>query len=396
MFKIPSRCDDAVGEFKIPIQSIGGSLERGLVYWQILGVENLPNRFMRDSGPQIELEDPVELLGPIVFVRQQIRDEAARFAHSLSFGETKVGLLDLRLSSFAIIDVGKEKVPDADLAFGISHREAAPLNPPVHAISPPAAVLYIIDLSGFDGSLSLLDHVRQVIWVNGINESPILQLLLGLAEIFQRLAVEKLDLAHSPGRSNKPRNAIDDLTPRKFACKQGFLSTFAILNVDTGSVPFEDLAGFSSQRLGANQERSIRAVEASNPGFSVDRGARSKRRLPHPDKFFTVIRMNRLGPPPALRLLRGLSRVIEPHLIEEVAVAVRTSGPCRRGNRIDDGGKITLACPQRLFRLFTVLDISAGAVPPYDLAGLVQERLGADEEPTKNPLTTDKESFALR
>src|SRR5262245_21365762 len=118
------------------------------------------------------------------------------------------------------------------------------------------------------------------------------------------------------------------------------LRLFAILNVYTGSVPFEDVARFIPQRIGANQEPSIGTVETANPRFGVDRGARSQRRLPLLDKFLAVIRMNRFCPPPTLSLFRGHPRVFEPHLIEEVAVAVRTSSPRCRGNRIDDGGKI--------------------------------------------------------
>src|SRR5262249_32115312 len=151
-----------------------------------------------------------------------------------------------------------------------------------------------------------------------------------------------------------------------------------------GSVPFEDVAGFIPQRIGTNQEPSIGTVETANPRFRVDRDARSQARLPLLDKSLTIVRMNRFRPPPALRLFRGHPRVIEPHLIEEVAVAVRTSSPCRRGNRIDNAGKITLACPHSLFSLFAIINISACAVPPHDLAGFVAERLGANEKPAIN------------
>jgi hypothetical protein len=42
--------------------------------------------------------------------------------------------------------------------------------------------------------------------------------------------------------------------------------------------------------------------------------------------------------------------MIEPYLIEEVAVTVRASSPCRCGDRIDKGGKVALTRPQGLFR----------------------------------------------
>src|SRR5262249_35085650 len=124
-----------------------------------------------------------------------------------------------------------------------------------------------------DGLLSLLDDARQVIRVNGVDESPILQLLLCSAEIFQRLVIEKLYLAHSAGRSHEPWNAIDDLTPGEFARTQHCLSTLAIFDIYVRSVPLDDLPRFTPQRIGANQEPSIRTVETPNPRFRVDRSA---------------------------------------------------------------------------------------------------------------------------
>src|SRR5262249_29288227 len=80
------------------------------------------------------------------------------------------------------------------------------------------------------------------------------------------------------------------------------------------------------------------------------RRTRSQTCLPLLDKFLTVVRMNRFHPPPALRLFRGHGRVIEPYLVEEVAVAIGASGPRCSGDGIDDGGKIALARMQSLFR----------------------------------------------
>src|SRR5215469_12081957 len=111
------------------------------------------------------------------------------------------------------------------------------------------------------------------------------------------------------------------------------------------------------QWIGTNKEPSIGTVEVANPRFRVDRGARSQTRLPILDKFRTVVRVNRFCPLPALRLFRSHARIIEPHPIEEVTVAVRTSSPCRRGDRIDDGGKAALARLQGLFGAFLFAQI---------------------------------------
>ena len=253
-------------------------------------------------------------------------------------------------SLFAIIDVCKEEIPGGYRTFRISHREAANLEPSVNAISASATVLNLIDLPRFDRLFARLDYARKVIRMNGIDEGPVLQLLICFAEILQGLAVEKLHLAHCARRSHEPGNVVDDLPPGQFPRTQGFLSPLAILDIYTGSVPFDDVARFIPQWIGAKQEPSIGTVETANTRLRVDRSARSQTRLPILDKSLTVVRMNRFRPPPALRLFGGHARVIEPHLIEEVAVAIRTSSPCRRGDRIDDGGKIALARLQSLFR----------------------------------------------
>src|SRR5215475_6212907 len=116
--------------------------------------------------------------------------------------------------------------------------------------------------------------------MNRTNEGPVLQLLSCLAEILQGLAVKKLDLAHCTRRSHEPGNVVDDLPPGEFSLSNRILSSLAILNVYTGSVPFEDVARSIPQWIATNQEPSIYSVESSNPGFRVDRSARSQTRLP--------------------------------------------------------------------------------------------------------------------
>src|SRR6516162_1411995 len=176
--------------------------------------------------------------------------------------------------------------------------------------------------------------------MNRTDEGPVLQLLSCLTEILQGLTVQKLHFAHCSHRRHEPGNIVDNLAPRQFPRMQGLLYSLAILDVYTGSVPFEDVAPFILQWIAANQEPSVGTVETANSRFRVNWGARSQTRLPLLDKFRTVVRVNRLRPPPALRFFRIYARVIEPHLVDEVAVAIRTSSPCRRGDRIDDGGKV--------------------------------------------------------
>src|SRR5258706_78433 len=57
-----------------------------------------------------------------------------------------------------------------------------------------------------------VDLARKVIRMDGVAGGPILQFLSRLAEIFQDLAVEKLDLACRTQGTHKPRNSVDDQT----------------------------------------------------------------------------------------------------------------------------------------------------------------------------------------
>ena len=138
--------------------------------------------------------------------------------------------------------------------------------------------------------------------MNRTDEGPVLQLLICFAEILQGLAVQKLNLAHCTRRRHEPGNVVDDLPPGEFSRAQVLLSPLAILDVYAGSVPFEDVARFIPQWIGANQKPSIGTVETTNPSFRVDWGARSQTRLPLLDKSLTVVGMNRFRPAPALRL----------------------------------------------------------------------------------------------
>src|SRR5262249_17125002 len=127
--------------------------------------------------------------------------------------------------------------------------------------------------------------------------------------------------------------------------------------------------------------------------LGVDRGARSQAQLPLLDESLAVIWMNRFHPAPALRLLSGHARVIEPYLIQEVAVAIGASRPRCCGNRIYDGTEVTLACSLCLLRLLSIFNIRACAVPPHDLARVIAESLSANEKPSVNTIMAAKARF---
>src|SRR5262249_37744004 len=103
-------------ESKVDIRARHAACDYTLKRRQVPGVDRVPNQRYRDFCCGIELEDAERLLGPVVLVRQQIRDEAACLAETLGFGKTQVGLLDLLLRPFSIVNIGYRYVPADDLA----------------------------------------------------------------------------------------------------------------------------------------------------------------------------------------------------------------------------------------------------------------------------------------
>src|SRR5216684_7808115 len=99
------------------------------------------------------------------------------------------------LSAFPVVNVSQQHVPAGDTAFRVSRGQSARVEPAVHAIGTPLAQLKIIRLPGFDRVPPCINHAREVTGMDSVAGGPILQFLSRLAEIFQDLAVEELNLA---------------------------------------------------------------------------------------------------------------------------------------------------------------------------------------------------------
>src|SRR5262249_54300638 len=69
-------------ESKVDIRARHAACDYTLKRRQVPGVDRVPNQRYRDFGCGIELEDAERFLGPVVLVRQQIRDEAACLAET--------------------------------------------------------------------------------------------------------------------------------------------------------------------------------------------------------------------------------------------------------------------------------------------------------------------------
>ena len=114
---------------------------------QVVRVDDVSNPLHRDFRRGIELEDAVGLLGPVVVVPHQVRDEAARLAQPLGLGEAVVGPPELRLGPLSVFDVGVDSVPFDDGAGFIAQRVRTEEKPairrhPAGAVAlPPLLVL---------------------------------------------------------------------------------------------------------------------------------------------------------------------------------------------------------------------------------------------------------------
>src|SRR5215471_12320838 len=131
-------------ESKVDIRASHAACDHSLEGRQVLRVDCVPNHLHVDLGRGIELEDAERLLGPVVLVHQQIRDEAACLAEPLGFGKTKVSLLDLLLRPFSIVNIGASAIPPYDLPRVVAERLGANEKPAIKAIATSEARLGLV------------------------------------------------------------------------------------------------------------------------------------------------------------------------------------------------------------------------------------------------------------
>src|SRR5262249_14682359 len=148
---------------------------------------------------------------------------------------------------------------------------AANLEPSINAVKASATVLDFIDLACFERLYPCLNHAGEIVRMNDVDKGPVLQLLVGFAEVLQRLAVEELGITPRRRRYHEPRHITDDLAPGQFLCPQALPSTLAILNIQVHAVPFDDSPRFVPQWAGAKQEPAIGAIETAQARLGLSR-----------------------------------------------------------------------------------------------------------------------------
>src|SRR6267378_6817793 len=127
---------------------------------------------------------------------------------------------------------------------------------------------------------------------------------------------------------------------------QRLRSTLALLDVDSGSVPLNDVAEVIAQGHGAGQPPAIIAVRPAQAHFTLAGLASGEGAAPLFDVTREIIGMNYGGPIPAQRMLHGEAGSFEPTSIDEIDGAVGAGAPDMGGNRVDDEAEAIFALLQ--------------------------------------------------
>src|ERR1700680_2044809 len=205
------------------------------------------------------------------------------------------------LSALSVINVSQHHVPARHPAFRVSRGESARLEPAVNPIGTPLAQLERIRLPGFDRAGPGVDHARKVIRMEGVPGGPTLQVLAGLAEIFQSLPVEMLDLACRTQGTDEPGNGVDDQTQIAFGRSEGFLCALSVFDVGVRSEPFDNPSIMVERWSRTEQKPAIHAIEAAQAPFDLTWLARSQHGSPVIQQPFQIVRVQGNRPAPITR-----------------------------------------------------------------------------------------------
>src|SRR5580704_2491560 len=189
---------------------------------------------------------------------------------------------------------------------------------------------------------------------------------------------------------NADSRILKDGSPPLLAFPQGLLSPLAICDVDSGSIPSDELSGFIAQRYIANKPPAIFSVCPPNPRFTLHGSPVVKGCVPIGDDPRPVIGMNNRFPLQPECLVQSQTCELQPTIINEINVTLGRSAPDMRRNRIDHVAKLSLA-PAGSFRpllnfLESFLQLGSG----LPLFGHIHD--GADDLGDFTRLTPDRMS----
>src|SRR5260370_1248418 len=199
--------------------------------------------------------------------------------------------------------------------------------------------------------------------MNGVASGPTLQFLSCFAEVFQHLAIESFDLTCCAHGAHEARNGIDDQAQIEFARTQGFLSSLPFVNISKQELPTDDVTFRVSYWEGANLEPAIYAVSTPATALNFVRLPGFECVLPSIDRSREIARMKDVAAGPIPQFLKGLAKIIQILLIDELEFAGRGQSMDKAGNAIDDQAKILFAPPPAFLCALPVFLLTAYTFP---------------------------------
>src|ERR1700722_5999933 len=257
-------------KYKIDIRTRHTARDHSIEGRQVIGVDDIPNHLHRDFGGGVEFKYSEGFLGPVVFIRHQICDEAASLAQPLGFGQKKVGLFDLRFRSFAVLDVECGHIPPNDTSLIVEQRLVAHQKP---AILPIVAQDALLSAEWYGppqrcraicaGSLKILrgDDTISIIFFLYIFQSE--------AGVIHHSLIYNLDGSFGVQYVNVCRNGVDDQVQIAFVRLQRFLTASAILDVCKEEIPGSYRTFRISHWETTNLEPSVDAISPSTTMFNL-------------------------------------------------------------------------------------------------------------------------------
>ena len=265
----------------------------------------------------IELEDAVGLLGPVVVVPHQVRDEAARLAQPLGVGETVVGPPELRLGPLSVFDVGVDPVPLDDGAGLVAQRVRTEEKPAILAVVPAQSRFGLSRRFRSHDALPRRRQTVHILRVDGSRPAPTARLFRRKADEVQIVLVEELGASIGPRRPGQRRNRVDDELEIALARREGLLGALALVDVDEQVVPADDVPVRIAKRKSARLKPAVDAIERRARYFELEGVTGRDRMREDLDDARKILRMNRAVGPPVLQLLQRLAEVLEDLAVDE-------------------------------------------------------------------------------
>ena len=333
-FTAPSGGHDSEGE--IDVHARHAARDHGFERRQVVGVDDVSNPLHRDLRPGIELEDAVGLLGPVVVVPHQVRDEAARLAQPLGVGETVVGPPELRLGPLSVFDVGVDPVPFDDGACLVAQRVRTEEKPPILAVVPAQSRFRLSRRFRSHDALPRRRQTVQVLRVDGSRPAPTARLFRRKADEVQIVLVEELGASIGTRRPGQRRNRVDDQLEITLARARGLLGALALVDVRQQHAPANDVAACIAKRKAAVLEPAIDAVRPPESLHDLVWTAGGDRLCEDLDDVRKILGMNGVVRPPLLQLLERLAGVFEDLAIDDFDVTGRGQECDQTWNVVDD------------------------------------------------------------